>query len=386
MTVVAVVLAGGESRRFGSDKLAAELDEQTLLDHTLAALPDAFTVIVVGPQRVTQRPVVFTREQPPGGGPAAGLVAGLHTALEHDPDVIVVLPGDAPAAGRGMPALVAALADHPAVVAVDGVGQWQPLQLALRPDAARHLVELAGPDGAAGRSARRLIAGLDPALVDLAADRVFDVDTPDQLLVWRLRTGRTVTRVVAAIAARRSAAVGGPVVVAIDGPGGAGKSTLAAAVALRTGGIVVEGDDFYSPALARRGPAERDRMSDAEAVDAVIDWRRLRREVLEPLRQGRDATYRPYDWAAHDGRLAAATTVPAGDPVIVEGVYSARPELADLLDLTVHLAVAPAVRSARLAERADPADWAAFWERAEQHYFARVRPPGSFDLRFVDPA
>ena len=41
--VVAVVLAGGESRRFGSDKLAAAVDQQTLLDHTLAALPDAFT-------------------------------------------------------------------------------------------------------------------------------------------------------------------------------------------------------------------------------------------------------------------------------------------------------------------------------------------------------
>ena len=81
LTVVAVVLAGGESRRFGSDKLAAALDQQTLLDHTLAALPEEFAVIVVGPERPTTRSVRFTREQPPGGGPAAGLVAGVRAAL-----------------------------------------------------------------------------------------------------------------------------------------------------------------------------------------------------------------------------------------------------------------------------------------------------------------
>ena len=51
--VVAVVLAGGASRRFGSDKLAAVVDRQTLLDHTLAALPDGAAVVVVGPDRAT---------------------------------------------------------------------------------------------------------------------------------------------------------------------------------------------------------------------------------------------------------------------------------------------------------------------------------------------
>ena len=191
MTVVAVVLAGGESRRFGSDKLAAPLDHQTVLDHALAALPEAFTVILVGPERPTGRPVTFTREQPPGGGPAAALVAGVRLALTSEPDAVVVLPGDAPAAGRGALTLVATLADHPAAVGVDAVGQWQPLQLALRPAAARQLVELAGPDGAAGLSARRLLTRLDPPPqpVTLEPAALFDIDTPAALQDWRRRDG-----------------------------------------------------------------------------------------------------------------------------------------------------------------------------------------------------
>ena len=190
MTVVAVVLAGGASRRFGTDKLAADLDARTLLDHTLAGLPEAYAVIVVGPQRRLTRPVTFAREQPPGGGPTAGLVAGLRAALDSGPDAIVVLPGDAPAAGHAAPTLLAALADQDAAaVAVDAAGRVQPLQLALRPRAAAQLIALAGPGEGAGQSARRLLAGLDPPPrpVTLGPTALFDIDTPAALQAWRAR-------------------------------------------------------------------------------------------------------------------------------------------------------------------------------------------------------
>ena len=189
MTVVAVVLAGGASRRFGTDKLAAELDARTLLDHALAGLPEAYAVIVVGPERPLARPVTFAREQPPGGGPTAGLVAGLRAALDTRADAIVVLPGDAPAAGHGAPTLLAALADHDAAVAVDAAGHVQPLQLALRSRAAKQLIALAGPGEGAGQSARRLLASLHPPPrpVPLDPTALFDIDTPDALQAWRAR-------------------------------------------------------------------------------------------------------------------------------------------------------------------------------------------------------
>ena len=225
-----------------------------------------------------------------------------------------------------------------------------------------------------------------PRPVALSPDHAYDIDTPDHLLVWRLHTAPAVSAVVEAIAGRRPAVVDRAFVVAIDGPSGAGKSTLAAALALRTGGTTIDGDDFYHPVMPTLGLTERERMSAAEVAALVIDWRRLRTEALEPLRRGTAATYQPYDWEADDGRLAPARSIAPGDPVVLEGVYAARPELADLVDLTVHVDVDPAVRAARLAQRADPADWAAFWERAEQHYFTRIRPAASFDLRLVDPA
>ena len=185
---VAVVLAGGTSRRFGTDKLAHPVAGRPLLDHTLAGLPQDVAVVLVGPPRPTARPVTVVREDPPGGGPAAGLVAGLRHALAGDADLVLVLPGDAPGAGAGAGVLREALlrGRHPAVLGVDADGQEQPLQLALGRAAARQLVDLAGPDGGAGESARRLVRRLDPPPTPcpLPPPATFDVDDADQLAVW----------------------------------------------------------------------------------------------------------------------------------------------------------------------------------------------------------
>src|SRR4029453_10815706 len=159
---------------------------------------------------------------------------------------------------------------------------------------------------------------------------------------------------------------------------------LATGLALRSAGSVVEGDDFYRNTLPSLNLAQRGAMSDTAVVDAVIDWGRRGAEARFPLRARRSATFQPYDWDADDGRLAPPKTIPAADLVIVEGVYAARPELADLVDLAVYLGVDPQVRAQRYAEREDDPDWRRFWERGEAHYFRVVRPPASFDLQLDD--
>lgn len=74
----AIVLAGGGARRFGgADKALLEVGGKRLIDRVLDSFPHAATVVVVGPPRGTERPVVWTREDPPGGGPAAALLSGL---------------------------------------------------------------------------------------------------------------------------------------------------------------------------------------------------------------------------------------------------------------------------------------------------------------------
>jgi uridine kinase len=169
-----------------------------------------------------------------------------------------------------------------------------------------------------------------------------------------------------------------PVLVALDGRSAAGKSTLAQQVAARTAALVIDGDDFYrggNDAFWRaRSPAEK--------VDLVIDWRR-QRALLTKLRQGEPARWQPYDWEADDGRLGAEVQVGPAAVVLLDGAYSARPELADLFALRALLNVPRPVRRERLLRReGEPyrAEWEARWAEAEDLYFERLMPPESFDL------
>jgi uridine kinase len=178
------------------------------------------------------------------------------------------------------------------------------------------------------------------------------------------------------------------VFVALDGRSGAGKSTLAAAVAdaCRSRGItvtVIEGDDFYAGGTAERW----DQRSPAEKADQVIDWRRQHR-VLDDLRLRGSASWHPFDWEAPDwnsDRVPLRSTpnsMTSTDVVILEGAYSARPELHDVLDLLVLLDTPPEQRRRQLLEREGDhyrTDWEARWSAAEDHYFGVVMPPHRFD-------
>nr|WP_294691438.1 NTP transferase domain-containing protein [uncultured Friedmanniella sp.] len=384
--VAAVVLAGGTSRRFGRDKLVEPLGYGvSVLDVSLAELPAQAQVLLVGPDRPVARSVRFVREHPPGGGPAAALVTGLRQALADEAAIMLVLPADAPGAGRAAGTLLAALAERPAaqaLVAVDDEGREQPLQLALRAAAARQLVDGA-LDGGHGASARALVRGLHPPAqpVPLAPDVLFDIDTLDQLAAWQAQASPAVAAVLERLAALPPAP-GRPRVIALDGASGTGKSTLAAALRLRTGATVLPGDDFYAPSMAVLDAAGRDRLTGADVAARAFDWRRLRAEALEPLRAGRPARYRPFAWGAGPtpDALADPRTLPPGPVVVVDGVYSARPELADLVDLAVLVTAPEPVRAERLVARRDDPGWASLWERGERHYLTQIRPARSFAL------
>jgi molybdopterin-guanine dinucleotide biosynthesis protein A len=179
-SVTVIVLAGGTSRRFGSDKLAALLpDGVSVLDHCLLGMPSSWAVVVVGPSRVVPSAVAgrvrFVRESPAGGGPLAGVSAGL--ALVSG-EVVCVAPGDAPRAGSVLPALVAALEGDSSVGAAvlsDGEGQANPLLAAYRVTA----VKDAMPSSPANLPARKLLS-LAHVLVQSEVE-VADIDTPEDL-------------------------------------------------------------------------------------------------------------------------------------------------------------------------------------------------------------
>ena len=96
----AVILAGGTAVRMdGVDKAGVEYAGRTLLEHALAAVRGAVEVVVVGDTVPTSRPATFVREDPPHGGPAAGLLAG-RDALLATPSYLAVLAVDMPRVTR----------------------------------------------------------------------------------------------------------------------------------------------------------------------------------------------------------------------------------------------------------------------------------------------
>ena len=122
----AVVLAGGTARRLGgADKALVPVGESTLLERVLAATADAHRVVCVGPPRPTPVDVTWTREEPAGGGPVAGLVAGL---AEVGSPVTLVLAVDLPFVSSSVARMLAR--DCPAggaLLVADEEGRAQPL-------------------------------------------------------------------------------------------------------------------------------------------------------------------------------------------------------------------------------------------------------------------
>jgi molybdenum cofactor guanylyltransferase len=177
----AVVLCGGESTRLGADKIAASLGGTTVLDHLLDALPPTWPVVAVGPERPTRRAVRWTRESPAGGGPTAGVAAGLALV---ETELLVVVAGDMPFAGTAAVGLVEALRRDPATDAVAAVDHDQPnpLLAAYRSDRLREVL----PDPARGRPAHAMLA-LTHTLLAVPDEAVLDVDTPEALAAARHR-------------------------------------------------------------------------------------------------------------------------------------------------------------------------------------------------------
>ncbi len=186
----AVVPAGGAARRMdGHDKPALRVGGHTLLDRVLAACPAAGATVVVGPRRPTARPVTWTREQPPGGGPLAALGAGVrHTTS----GLVTVLAADLPfVTPLAVTALLAALPDDAdGVLYTDPAGRDQPLLAVYRGEPLRREIALlaAEYDGLGGLPVRLLTAQLRMArLADPGGTTTFDTDTWQDLAGARAR-------------------------------------------------------------------------------------------------------------------------------------------------------------------------------------------------------
>ena len=203
----ALVLAGGAARRLGgTDKPALPVGGRMLLDRVLAACADARTTVVVGPRRPTERPVRWTREDPPGGGPLPALAAGLAALDDADTagatngsttsdaagGTVLVLAADLPfLTGATTRALVEALhGDREGVLLTDSGGRDQPLAGAYRVEPLRRELALLRVEYGhlAGLPLRLLTGELAlHRIADPTGDASFDCDTWEDVAAARAR-------------------------------------------------------------------------------------------------------------------------------------------------------------------------------------------------------
>ena len=204
----AIVLAGGRASRLGGDKPNVRVAGRRLLDHVLEATTAARRVVVVGPDDLLAADplptdplargsrVALAREDPPFGGPVAGLAAGLARLAgtedgTADPAThegaraaVLLLACDVPYAPRLVPVLLAAWqatrGEEPPAdgVCVEAGGRAQWLVGVYDPAALRRaLATLTGTRPLDGASMRQLVGHLELRTIPDPKDLSADVDT-----------------------------------------------------------------------------------------------------------------------------------------------------------------------------------------------------------------
>jgi molybdopterin-guanine dinucleotide biosynthesis protein A len=129
--LTAIVLAGGRSSRFGSNKALARLHGVTFLDRVLGAARDVCprAVVVLAPAQpepalIEREGVTFTRDLTPHEGPLAGVIAGLEAIATG---WALVASCDAPLVQSPLLALLAGRrAESAQAVLADVGGRLQP--------------------------------------------------------------------------------------------------------------------------------------------------------------------------------------------------------------------------------------------------------------------
>ena len=208
--MAAMVVGGGGGERLGGvSKPDLVLGGVRLIDRVCAALGEvagAGVVAVVPPAVRVPAVVARTLEDPPGGGPLAGIDAGL-AALSVGADTwVVVVSVDCPGIGDVLRALLRDIGDvlrallrDPLPADSDGRilrgGDPEPFDQYLmgvyRAGALCRVIDeaVARHGSARGMGVRRVLRALTLERVDVSADVCRDVDTPEDLAWWESYIG-----------------------------------------------------------------------------------------------------------------------------------------------------------------------------------------------------
>lgn len=163
-------------------------------------------------------------------------------------------------------------------------------------------------------------------------------------------------------------------VVAIDGRCAAGKTTLAARLQEKLDCNVIHADEFFL--------RPRQRTADRLATPGGnVDYERLFKEVMLPLKENRDFAYRPYDCKM--GSLKEPIQVNTRKITIIEGSYSCHPKLWDYYDLRIFMTIEERLQKERIKERNKAVAEVFFqkWIPLEEAYFKAYAIAERCDIR-----
>jgi hypothetical protein len=166
--------------------------------------------------------------------------------------------------------------------------------------------------------------------------------------------------------------VGRPRVIAIDGRGGAGKTTLAERLRRTVPDSVVVHTD------------------DVAWNHAYFDWGAVLAEnILQPVHRGEAVDFRPAAWRDHD-RPGSITVASGVDVVWVEGTGIIREELAPWLDAGIWLQgdldEQERLLVARDGDSAEQREHVANWLREELPFLRREQPWARATMIVAGPA
>lgn len=154
-----------------------------------------------------------------------------------------------------------------------------------------------------------------------------------------------------AAAIKSSAANKKPTLIAIEGFGGSGKTTLATQLAAALGGAyVIAIDDFII----------KEKLAETGWDNGAFDRGRLEQQVLIPATTGQPIYYQQLEWATNT--LSRPTEVPPVAYVIVEGISSYYPTIAHYYNYKIWVDTPMETAQQRGHARDGANENAAMWE------------------------
>lgn len=165
----------------------------------------------------------------------------------------------------------------------------------------------------------------------------------------------------------------GQIVISIDGPCGAGKTTIAKSMEEEFSYNILHMDDFYLPFEKR----DKNWMN---MIASHMDFDRLIENVLKPYKEYKKTNYISYD--CHSDKYLQEIPIDLDKTLVIEGSYSSHTKLSKYVDLKIFIDIDSEEQIKRLTKRNPKVvdKFLSMWVPFENNYFEKLKIRENSDL------